>query len=115
MSTENLILIVNSVTVSCMIFYNSLLQNATDDFTKCESYFVTKCYRSLLQNPSVFLLQNETVLLQNTTVSTDCENFITKCDSYYKMQRLLKIGTEQTDLTDFIIRTLVKRQWQLEF
>ena len=62
-----------------------------------------------------FLLQNETVLLQNTTVSTDCENFVTKCDSYYKMQRLLKIGTEQTDLTDFIIRTLVKRQWQLEF
>ena len=59
----------------------------------------------MLQNPSDFLLQNPTVLLQNTTVSTDCDNFITKCDSYYKMQRLLQIATEQTDLTDFIIRT----------
>ena len=37
----------------------------------------------LLQNMSGFLLQNETVLLQNEMV-------IKKCDSYYKMRSLLK-------------------------
>ena len=46
----------------------------------------------LLQNASGFLLQNETVLLQNATVITKCDDFITKCDSYYKMQRLLQIA-----------------------
>ena len=41
------------------------------------------------------LLQNAAVLLQNTTVVAICNNFITKCDSYYKMQRLLQIVTVQ--------------------
>ena len=54
MNIENLILGVNSVTVSYLIHYDSLLQNATG-----------------------FLLQNVTVLLQNARV-------ITKCDVYYK-------------------------------
>ena len=41
------------------------------------------------------LLQNATaILLQNATVITNCDDFITKCDSYYKMRRLLKIATE---------------------
>ena len=35
-------------------------------------------------------------LLQNATVTTKCDNFITKCDSYYKMRRLLQITTVQT-------------------
>ena len=78
-----------------MIRYDSLLQNATDIVTKCDSYFVTKCDRNLLQNASGFLLQNATVLLQNAAVITDCDNFITNCDSYYKMGRLLQIGTVQ--------------------
>ena len=40
------------------------------------------------------LLQNATaVLLQNTTVITNCDNFITECDSYYKMRRLSQIAT----------------------
>ena len=38
----NLILVVNSDTVSYLIFYYSLLQNATDIITKCDSYFITK-------------------------------------------------------------------------
>ena len=42
--------------------------------------FVTKCYKSSLQNASGVLLQNTTVLLQNVTA-------ITKCDSYQKMRR----------------------------
>ena len=95
MSLGNLILGVNSVTVSCLIHYDSSLQNTIDIITKCDSYFITKCDRSLLQNASGFLLQNATVLLQNAAVITNCDNFITNCDSYYKMGRLLQIGTVQ--------------------
>ena len=91
MSTGNLILVVNSVTVSYLICYNSLLQNATDVITKCDSYFFSKCDRSLLQNASAFYYkmrqfyykmrqssQIATTSLQNATV-------ITKCDVYYKL------------------------------
>ena len=55
MSIENLILGVNSVTVSYLIHYDSLLQNATDIIAKCDSYFITNCDRSLLQNTSSFI------------------------------------------------------------
>ena len=76
MSIGNLILGVNSVTVSYLIRYDSLLQNATDIIAKCDSYFITKCGRSLLQDASSFLLQNATVLLQNETVIINCDDFI---------------------------------------
>ena len=56
MSIGNLVRGVNSVTVSYLIRYDSLLQNATDTIRKWD--------RSLLQNASDFLLQNATVLLQ---------------------------------------------------
>ena len=80
-SIGNLILVVNSVTVSYLICYNNLLQNAADFISKCDIYFITKCDRSLLQNASVFyykmrqfyykmrqLLRIATTLLQNTKV-----------------------------------------------
>ena len=69
-----------------MIHYESLLQNAIDITAKCDSYFITKCNKDLLQNASGFLLQNARVI-------TKCGNFITKRDNYYKMQRLLQIAT----------------------
>ena len=72
MSIRNLIFGVNSVTVSYLSRYDSLLQNMTAAITKYNSYFITKCDRSLLQNASGFLLQNATVLLQNATVITKC-------------------------------------------
>ena len=68
MSIKNLIFDVDSVTVSDLIHYGTLLQNATDVITKCDSYFIVKRDRSLLQNASGFLLQIATVLLQNVTV-----------------------------------------------
>ena len=74
MSIRNLIVDDNSVAVSYLIHYNSLLQIVTDNIAKCESYFITKCDRSLLQNASRFyhkmrqLLQIETILLQNAKV-----------------------------------------------
>ena len=71
-----------------MFYYDTLLQNAADIIIKCDSYFITKCDKSLLQNSSGFLLQNATVI-------RNCDDFIAKCDSYYKMQRLLQIVTVQ--------------------
>ena len=58
MSIGNLILGVNSVSVSYMIHYDTLLQNETDSITKCDCYFLTKC-----------------------------DNFITKCDICYKLRQ----------------------------
>ena len=83
MSIRNLIFGVNSVTVSDLICYDSLLQNATDVIAKCDNYFITKRDRILLQNASGFLLQNATVLLQNATV-------IAKCDIYFKLRQYNK-------------------------
>ena len=79
---RNLILGINSVTISFLIHYDSLLQNATDITTRCDSYFIIKCDRSLLQHASGFLLQNAAVLFKNATVFTNCDDFIIKCDVY---------------------------------
>ena len=62
MSIRNLVFGAIRVTVSYSIRYDSLLQNATDVIIKCDSYFITKCDRSLLQNALGFLLLNATVL-----------------------------------------------------
>ena len=94
MSIRNPIFRVNSVTVSYLIRYNSLLQNAADVITKCDIYFVTKCDRSLLQNPTGFLLQNAIVLLQNATI-------ITKCDIYYKLRQYTSLMLLSLDFTSF--------------
>ena len=80
MSIGNLILGVNSVTVSYLIHYDSLLQNATDIITKCDNYCITKCDRSLLQNA--------TVLLQNAT-----EVYYKMRQFYCKMRQLLQNAT----------------------
>ena len=87
MIIENLILGVNSAMVSYLIRYDTLLQNATDIITKCDSYFIIKCDRSLLQNASGFLLQNGTVLLQSATILLQNAIVITKCDVYYKLRQ----------------------------
>ena len=50
MSIGNLILGVHSVTVSHPIHCDSLLPKTTDVISKCDSYFITKCDRNLLQN-----------------------------------------------------------------
>ena len=67
--------------------YDTLLQNATDIVTKCDSYFITKCDKNLLQNWSGFF-------------TTKCDSFITKC---YKMRQLLHNATFITncDSTQF--------------
>ena len=41
-------------------------------------------------------MQNAAVLSQNATVIKNCDDFITKCDRYCKMRRLLQIATAHT-------------------
>ena len=60
-----------------MTHYDSLLQNATDMITKWDSFFITKCNRSLLQNAPGFVLQNATVLLQIETVQFSIASLVT--------------------------------------
>ena len=55
--------------ISYLVHYYTLLQNATNGFTKCDSFFIKKC-EMRMQNASGFLLQNATVLLQIATVIT---------------------------------------------
>ena len=69
MSVRNLIFGVSSVAVLCLICCDILLQHEADVITKCDSYFITECERSLLQNVSGFFI-------------TKCDSFITKNDSY---------------------------------
>ena len=49
MSIGNLSVGINSVMVSYLIRYDSLLQNATDITIKCDRYFFTKYDRILLK------------------------------------------------------------------
>ena len=91
MSIGNLILGVNSITVSYLTHYDNLLENVTDIIKKCDSYFITKCHRSLFENTLGFLLQNATVLFTNATVITKCHSFIRKCDSFTKCDIYYKL------------------------
>ena len=54
--------------VSHLVHCDALLQNVTDIIKHCNSNFITKCKKSLLQNASGFLLQKKTVLLQNVSI-----------------------------------------------
>ena len=47
-------------------------------YYKMRQNFITKCVR---------------LFIANATAITKCDDFITKCDSYYKMRRLLQIAT----------------------
>ena len=59
--------------VSCFVHYNSLLQNAADIITNWDTYFITKCNKSLLQSALVF--------------------FNKMRQFYYKMRKFLQIAT----------------------
>ena len=56
-----------------------LLQSAT-------AFFITKRDGLFLQSATAFLLQSATGI-------TKCDNFITKCERYYKVRRLLQSAT----------------------
>ena len=78
MSIRNLIFGVNSVTVSYLIHYDSLLQNATDIITKCSSYFIIRSTEFYYKMRQVFYYKTRQFyykmwqLLQNETFITNC-------------------------------------------
>ena len=45
-------------------------------------FFITKCDGLLLQSATAFLLQSATGI-------TECDNFITKCNDYYKVRQYI--------------------------
>ena len=51
------------------------------------------CYYKVRQ---LFYYKVRQVLLQSATGITKCDNFITKCDRYYKVRRLLQSATVQS-------------------
>ena len=63
-----------------MIHYDCLLKNATD---------------ILLQNATAILLQKATKVCYKMRLVfiAKCDRFITKCDSYNKIRRLLQMAT----------------------
>ena len=75
------------------VHYNTLLQNVTGIITICDSYFIKKCDKSLLQNGSAFLVQNATVLLQNVIVITKCDVYAKYSDRYLddQYQQIFKV------------------------
>ena len=85
MIIRNIILGVNSVTVSYLFHCDSLLQNATDILVQNATKVYCKMrqvfyYKMLFYYKIRQLLQIATILLQNATV-------ITKCDVYYKLRQ----------------------------
>ena len=85
-----------------LVHHDTLLQNATGIITKCGSYFIKKCDKSLLLNVSVFLQQNTSVLLQNVMIVL--QN--TKCSVYYKM-RQYKLNSAQLRKKTWLVLTFV--------
>ena len=69
--------------------------------------FITNCDRSLLQNSSGFFLQN-------ATAGTKCDNFITKCSSYYKMPRLLQIASGQITICRCIFKAISSLDFSID-
>ena len=78
-----------------MINYGSLLQNVPDIITKWDSYFITDCDRSLLQNASDLL--NGTTVQFITTVQP-LSLFSKEMTGSKKKQPLSKVWSEETPL-----------------
>ena len=82
------------VAVFSLVHYDTLLQKATDITKKWDSYFISKCNKSLLQSASCFFLIKSAIvllqdkmwhLLQNTMNLSSKSDSFTKCDIHYKM------------------------------
>ena len=80
------------VMVLYLVHYETALHNTTDIITKCDSYFIRKCERTLsiffliIEFRRIFLYMSKCVRF----FITKCSSFVIKWDSYYKMRRLLQ-------------------------
>ena len=63
--------------------YFNLLQSVTSVITKCDSFFYYKVRQIFCYKVRQVLLQSVTILLQNATG-------ITKCDDYYKVPQYIR-------------------------
>ena len=86
--------------VSYLIYYDTLLQTATDIIIKCDSYFVTKCAR-------IFITKCARIFI------TKCDSFITKCDVYYQLRQYISCQTVYCDST--YVRVVLHRQVSQSF
>ena len=80
-----------------LLYYDTLLQNATGISTKRDSYFITKCYKSLLQDASCFYCKIRPFYYK----MRECDNFVSKCNNFYKTWLLLQNTTVQPLLSKF--------------
>ena len=95
------------VVVSYIVHYNTLLQNATDIITKCNSFFITKCDKSLLKKyVRFFIIKFDNSLLKKHVrfFITKWDSFMTNCDSYYKMHRIYYKMRQLLKNTSFITK-----------
>ena len=73
--------------------------------TKSDIFFIKKsamiCYYKVR---SLFHYKVRQVLLLSATGITNCDNFITKCDMYYKVRRLLRTKCDSTNPAGAIIQ-----------
>ena len=69
------------VSVSYLVHYDILLQNARD-ITKRNNYFIAKCDKN-------FITKRVRLFI------TKCDSFMTNCNSYYKLRRLLQNASMQ--------------------
>ena len=95
------------VVLSYLVYYNTLLQNATDIITKCNSFFITKCDKSLLKKcVRFFIIKCDKNLLEKHVrfFITKCDSFMTNCDSYYKMHRIYYKMRQLLKNTSFITK-----------
>ena len=74
----------------CQQSYGFIFDSLWQSITKCNKF-----YKFYILYDSYFIAKCDRSSLQNATVITNCDNFITKCNIYYKMRRLLQIETVQ--------------------
>ena len=74
MSIGNLVLGVNSVTVLCLIHYDSLLQNVTKVYYKMRQVFITKCGSYYKMRQFYYKMRQ---FLQIATFITNCDSTTT--------------------------------------
>ena len=83
--------LITGFTCPLTIYFKFLIIKSEVLLQSPTAFFITKCDALLLQSAPAFLLQSFLlqVLLQSPTGITKCDNFITKCDDYYKVRQYM--------------------------
>ena len=100
-----IIIIINIIIIIIIIIVVVVIvDDDTDYWVYLSSNHLFQVYykvrQVLLQSATAFYYKVRQVLLQSATGITKCDNFITKCDRYYNVRRLLQSATVQTSGID---------------